>query len=393
MTAATLASPTETNARRSQPIVMLGASSARVCGVRDYSRRLSEALADLGVPTVDVWWEIDPEAGLVERRRGMLAWLQRLRDAVEHEPECVVVWQYSVFTYGTRGVPTFVPRIASCLAEMPVLRIGVLHELAYPFRRRGLRGAVHASTQRLALARLFGVLDAAVVTTQARKTWLNTRVWLPRRPTAFLPVCSSLPKGTGQVFRSTNAPVIGVFGFAAERYGAIPVLGAVSRLRRRGIPVTLRLIGAPGPHSPRADLWRAAAVDAGCSDALSFTGVLELQTLARVLHDVDVLVLPDIDGPSGRKSTLAASLAVGKPVVAFDGPDSWEALVRERAVAITRPGAGAIADLLERLLRDASARAAQGARGRAFYASRQAPEVIAAGLLTFLESVPKAASQ
>lgn len=380
--------PAPTRASRTRSVVMLGASSAPVCGVRDYSRLLGAALANRGVHTVDVWWEIDPEAGLGQRRRDVSNWLHRLSEATAGAPGAVVVFQYSVFTYGYRGVPTLVPRIASCLARIEAPRVGVLHEFAYPFGRRGLRGTVQAASQRAAFARLYRVLDAAVVTTEERRDWLEARAWLPRRPTVFVPVCSNIPDvETPGGPRSGEAAAVGVFGFASEGYALESVLGAIGRLHRQGIRATLTLIGAPGPRSHQAGRWRAAAAAAGCLDALSFTGVLEPEAVARALHDVDVLVLPDRNGPSGRKGTLAAALAAARPVVAFDGPQRWEALVRERAVAVVAPEADQVADLLEHLLHDPRARAAQGSRGRAFYASHQAPAVIAEKLLEFLESI------
>ena len=361
-------------------VVMFGASSGPVCGVRDYSRQLGAALEDSGVRTIDIWWEIEHEAGSMERHRGLGRWLRRLEEVVARERPTWIVWHYSAFTYSHRGLPTLVPRIASCLSRIRSMRVGLLHEVVYPFGQRGLKGALLASTQRAALARLYPVLDAAVVTTEDRQTWLNRRAWLPTRPTRFLPVCSNIPSTALSVGRDpTSAPVVGVFGFASEGYLAAPVIGAISRLRRRGTDVGLTLIGAPGSASHQARLWREIASREGCADAVSFTEILEPEAVARALRRADVIVLPDASGPTGRKGTLAAALAAEKPVVAFDGPQRWEELIRERAVVVTRPEAPALADVLDGLLRDSSARLAQGARAGAFYRTYQAPGVIATG--------------
>lgn len=366
---------------------MFGASATPVCGVRDFSMRLGAALEDRGVRIVYVWSEIDPTWGREDRTHAVAKWLERLAAVVKIERPAWIVWHYSVFTYGHRGLPTHVPRVASRLSRTGVPLVGFLHEFAYPFGRRGFRGALLASTQRAALAHLYRVLDAAVVTTEDRQAWLNGRAWLPRRPTRFLPVCSTLPDLPPRSGAAAQgAPVIGVFGFGAEDYCAEPVLAAIQRLRRRNVPAQLLLIGAPGADSRPADRWRAAAAREGCVDAISFTGILEPMAIARTLEDADVIVLPDRAGPSGKKTTLAAALAIGTPVVAFDGTHRWEAMVEHEAVMVTPPDGDLLAARLETLLRSPENRAAQGQRARDFYLSCQAPDVIAAGLVTFLES-------
>ena len=67
-----------------------------------------------------------------------------------------------------------------------------------------------------------------------------------------------------------------------------------------------------------------------------------------------------------RKTTLAASLASGRPVVALDGPNTWDDLVRERAIALAEPNSLALAETVRKLLADLSATNALGNRGRVF---------------------------
>jgi glycosyltransferase involved in cell wall biosynthesis len=67
-----------------------------------------------------------------------------------------------------------------------------------------------------------------------------------------------------------------------------------------------------------------------------------------------------------RKTTLAASLASGRPVLAVDGPQRWAELVEAGAAMIASPTADALADAIAVLLQDESARERLGARGQSF---------------------------
>jgi glycosyltransferase involved in cell wall biosynthesis len=213
------------------------------------------------------------------------------------------------------------------------------------------------------------------------------RRWLPRRPVLFAPVFSNVSPGSVAVDRRESRPAIGVFGFRADGCRALPVVAAVSELRRRGLDPDLLLVGAPGDGTRQALEWRDAAGQAGCADALRFTGVLGEPALARALSSLDIAVVPVSRGPEPRQGTLAACLALGLPVVAFDGPHRWDRLTDEQAVVLIPPRAESLAHALMDLLEDSDARAEQGVRARDFYRRHMAPEVVAGDMLRFLATL------
>jgi glycosyltransferase involved in cell wall biosynthesis len=372
-------------------ILMVGASSTRICGVRDHARNLERALEELGQGVATLWWERNPGQGVTTALSEARAWASEIvRSVREWDPDCIL-WHYSVFTYGHRGVPLLVPLLARRLgaADMPL--VAVLHEFAYSFGRRRWRGTVLALTQRAALFVLLRRCRALVVTTEERARWVLGHPWLPRRPIAFVPVCSNVPPRAGPRHRREGAALsVGVFGFGAEGFLADPVVSAVSRLRAGGLDISLVLLGSPGSESPQGRAWQAAARGAGCADALTFTGILDEEELANALSGLDVVVLPDEGGPTSRKTTLAAALAYGKPVVALDSPYRWEPLLLEQAVVLAPSTGEGLAQELEPLLEDRERRDQQGERAAAFYRRRMAPEVIAASILAFLDSVDSA---
>jgi glycosyltransferase involved in cell wall biosynthesis len=361
---------------------MVGASHSAVCGVRDYNRVAAQALTKLGCNVSTVWWERDVSWGLRETARQASDWLGEIgQAALTGEPD-FVLWQYSAFSYGRRGVPHLAPAVARALDSIGAPVVTILHEFASPFRGRGWRGAVHAATTRAVLPSLVWRSAGLVVTTEARARTLEQ--WLPRRPVLFAPVFSNVSPTAPASFHRGSRPTIGVFGFRSDSCRPLPVVAAITALRRRGLDPELVLVGAPGDGSPQAVEWRHAAAQAGCSDALRFTGVLAESVLAQTLTSLDTVVLPVARGPEPRQGTLAACLAHGLPVVAFDGPHRWRRLTDERALVVTPPDAQQLTRALASLLHDTHARMDQAERAHEFYRRHLAPEVVAADLLRFL---------
>jgi glycosyltransferase involved in cell wall biosynthesis len=348
-------------------LLVVGASTTEVCGIRDCAGVLEPALGALGVEVRTAWWERRREAD-PDR------WLAAVQQA---QPDAIL-WHYTPTAYGRRGLPTLAPRVVRQLAATGAPVFVLLHELAQDLRSRGWRGFVQGSVQRLLLARLLGGAAGAVVTTEERLRWLETRRWLPRRPLAFVGVPSNVPVTNGAGAKN-GALRIGVFGF--HEWSGLrvePVAAAVAAVPR----ATLVLLGAPGPDSREADEWRRAAAQAGCP--VEFTGVLEAPELSCALAGLDLVVTADVAGPTPRKGTLAAALAHGLPVVALDGPLTWPAFAEAGAIAVA---AAPVLSTAVRTLSDSPAeRTLLGERGRVFYEQRLSAAVTAERLLRFVEA-------
>jgi glycosyltransferase involved in cell wall biosynthesis len=251
-------------------------------------------------------------------------------------------------------------------ARRPV--VTVLHEFAFPWRYRGWRGDVWAISQRTLLIDVMRASQATMVTEELRAQWLASRAWLPKRPVVVAPVFSNLPPPLNGSRPHRTRRVIGMFGYSYEAAGVSLVLDAVSALRMRGIDFELLLLGAPGRSSAAGERWIGAAGARGVGDSLSFSGALPVQILSDELAACDLVLFADPAGPSSRKTTLAASLASGRPVVAIDGHRRWSELVRSQAACVVAPTPDALADAIGELLADEGRREALGARGREFAA-------------------------
>lgn len=358
-------------------VVNLGISSSEICGVRDYARVVGQALAEQGVDASMHWCDTVPRP-FRRKRRDVRRWLDELAALVEASRPDALILHYSVFEYGVRGFPIFAPLVARALAATEVPVVGVLHEFVYPFGRRGWRGAAQAAAHRAVLPTTVRRCAAVIVTTEQRVRYLRFRPWLPRRPVAFVPVCSNLPNSaTGS--RHRDGPLeLGILGFGSEEAEIRIVADAVRLLRRGGRRLTVRMLGAPGSESAAARRWRSALH--GDARGLQFTGLLDAGALADAIVSADVVLIPDRAGADSRRGLLAAGLAAGKPVVTFDGPEFWERAVSAGAVRVVPPVANALADAIALLVDDPSERARQEGRAADFYAVSMSPSIVAAAL-------------
>jgi glycosyltransferase involved in cell wall biosynthesis len=366
-------------------VLIVGASSRRVCGVRDHGRILDSTLRGGGIEATTLWWEREEFAPPADALRSCRTWLRSVFETIEASRPAWIIWAYSPFPFSHRGVPFLAPLVSRSLGSTKVPVAALLHELAYPFRRNGWRGTVWALSQRAALRAAARGSTALIVTTEDRLDWLQTRRWLPRRPVLVAPVFSNVPPAPPTRERSGDGELrVGVFGFGSENFRIRPVVSSIAALRATGVDARLVLVGAPGAADESAVNWLQEAKARGCRDAVSFTGVLEPDGVARALQSVDIMVFPDELGPSSRKGSLAASLALGLPVVALDGPARWSSAVAEGAVALVDADGFRLPEELRRLWLDEPARRALGERGRTFYARRMAAEVVTQSLVEFL---------
>lgn len=347
-------------------VAAVGVSTSPTCGVRDHALLLANALKQRDVRCSLQWlWRTDRSLG--GSRSEIQHWTQRLAAELDHRRPDVVLLHYSVFSYSYRGVPLFVGPTLSALRRIRVPVVTVLHEYAYPWGRSGLRGTAWAIAQRAWLIDVMRASAAAIVTVDYRVDWLGSRPWLPKRPIAVAPVFSNLPPPTPHDAHSDQSPArIGLFGYTYDRVAVALVLDALGLLEERHVRVQLVLLGAPGARSGAGEAWLEAARSRRLTRPPVFSGTLSAQDLSDALARCDVLLFADSPGPTSRKTTLAASLASGTPVVALDGPRTWRELADAEAALIAPRTAAGLADSIGGLLGDRGAREALGRRGGEF---------------------------
>jgi glycosyltransferase involved in cell wall biosynthesis len=347
----------------------VGISATATCGVRDYAQLLARGLGEENVRCSLLWLERGDEP-LLAARSQVRSWTRELAEKLAEDQPRAVLLHYSVFAYSYRGVPVFVAPVLAALRRAGIPLLTILHEFVYPWGRGGVRGATWAVSQRALLIDVLRTSTAVLVTTESRSQWLESRPWLAKRPVGVAPVFSNLPPASVSVPDADLDPAIGLFGYSCPTSIIALVLDAVSYVRKQGVPVQLRLLGSPGRPSAISDAWLTASRARAVSDALLFSGTLSLQGLSDALAACDILLFVDPPGPTSRKTTLAASLASGRPVLALDGPQRWSELARDEVAMIVAPTADALAGAITALLGDEGARQALGVRGQSFAQQR-----------------------
>ncbi len=346
-------------------VASVGVSTAEICGVRDHGALLAPALGREDYDCSTHWLERDGES-LRAGRAQMGEWTRRLPAELAAAHVDAALLHYSVFAYSFRGLPLFIHPVLAAVRKAQLPLVTILHEFVYPWRRDGLRGTAWAVSQRALLIDVMRLSTALVTTTDFQAEWLSSRRWLPKRPVAVAPVFSNLPSPAPSRRAGHDGATIGLFGYAYGRATCSLVTDAMRILQDRGMRARLRLLGAPGQASVAGREWDVAARAAGLSQMPSFSGTLSSQQLSDELAACDVLLFADPLGPNSRKTTLAASLASGRPVVAVDGPRPFGRLAEAHACEIVTPRAHDLADALARLLEDDTAREVLGARGLSF---------------------------
>jgi glycosyltransferase involved in cell wall biosynthesis len=379
--------------RRPLRVAAIGVSTNSMCGVRDHAKLLADGLVAENV-SCSMHWLSRTAPTFAGAWSELRDWTGALASELEREQPDAVLLHYSVFTLSYKGVPVFVPGLLAASRRARAPLVTVLHEYAYPWRTEGLRGTAWALTQRAVLIAVVRASAALVVTIADRAREFARAPWLLRGEVAVVPVFSNLPPASTQATAPIAAEgVIGMFGYAYEKAPSSLVMAALRALRDRGREARLELLGAPGSDSAAGREWLAAAREHGVERALSFSGPLSPQQLSDALAACEVLLFTDPVGPTSRKTTLAASLASGRPLVAIDGPRSWPELLDADAALIAQPNERALSDALARLLADGQLRDAIAGRGRAFAERAMSVRHSAEALALVLDGViPRGAS-
>lgn len=141
--------------------------------------------------------------------------------------------------------------------------------------------------------------------------------------------------------------------------GQLLLVEAVARLRERGVPVRLTLVG---DGAGRADV-EAAVTRLGVGDAVDVTGALGQDRVRALYGEADVFCLPSF--AEGIPVVLMEAMAMGVPVVSTRVMGIPELVTDGDSGVLVRPGeVGDLVDVLARLAADPAERARLAAGGR-----------------------------
>lgn len=162
-----------------------------------------------------------------------------------------------------------------------------------------------------------------------------------------------------------NLPVILCIGTLHEVKGQSYLLQACQLLHDRGIEVECHLVG-DGPDRAALALL---VTQLGIDDLVHFHGSQRREGVVMLLHRADIIAAPSVPSKDGRREgipvALMEAMAVGKPVVGSHLSGIPELIEDGKTGLLVPPGdAGALANALEKLVRDPVLRQQMGDAGR-----------------------------
>ena len=370
--------------RRLRWAVITGEYPWQPGGVSEYTRMVATGLAEAG-DEVHIWapasrlsTPADPGVN-VHRLPGHFGSraLVTLDRALSRMPYDRILVQYVPQAFGRKGM-----NLPFCLWLASRRRCALwamFHEVAYPYDWR--------QSPRHNLLALVTRAMASLVARAAQKIFVSIQAWEPlltrlsfgrSRPVVWLPVPSNLPT------KVCNAAVAAARARSSERSATI-----VGHFGTFGSQVA-KLMEAVLPPLLMADVNRVGML-LGRGSARFANGLVQIcpQLNARLIVNddcsneraathlaaCDILVQPYVDGASGRRTSLMAGLALGRPIVTNSGPLT-ETLWRDSQAVMLVSGAApsALVSAAQALLADAAGRTILGIRAAELYRSRFAIE-------------------
>ncbi|MGI8855764.1 MAG: glycosyltransferase [Thermomicrobiales bacterium] len=195
-----------------------------------------------------------------------------------------------------------------------------------------------------------------------------------------------------------GAALLTTFGLLNHSKGIDTAIGALGVLKRQGVDARLLFVGAGAGANDPTNRATEAALDAQCAaagvaDAVTRTGPLPADEVARVLAASDLCLLPYRDGASPRRGSLLAALTQGIPVITTTpAPHAYDGVPEPRngevALFVPPDDSDALAEAVRRVIDD-SALAARLRAGAAAYAARFSWSAIAAQTLAVYAALSK----
>jgi glycosyltransferase involved in cell wall biosynthesis len=162
-------------------------------------------------------------------------------------------------------------------------------------------------------------------------------------------------------------PAVGLLGQMLPHKGHETLIGAAARLASRHPSVRYFFVGALENPPYQAEL-QARLARQGLDTAFTFTGWR--QDVPHVIRAMDIVVVATTT-PEPAALALLEAMAMGRPLVATRTGGTPELVPDGRTGLLYPPGdEEALADCLDRLLRDAETRLRMGAMGRSWVEER-----------------------
>lgn len=303
-------------------------------GVGDYTRRLAQALGELGAdvhvlthadaggdhlraPTSPYEPTVYGELG----RHGWNLWSHVRRAVHEIQPDVVQI-QYQSAAYGLHPAVNLLPARLRLMKDRPLILV-TFHDLKFPYLFPKAGPLRWQSVLRLAKD-----ADASVVTNPA--DWDRLRDAGLAEKLRAIPIGSNIRcEAPSEYDRAAQRARWGIkpdewllayFGFLNENKGGETLMRTVAELAKRRLPAKLLMVGGKVGSSDPTNLAYLERVEQliaelRITDRVQWTGFTSSEEVSANLMAADCAVLPYREGASLRHGSLMAALAHGLPII------------------------------------------------------------------------------
>jgi glycosyltransferase involved in cell wall biosynthesis len=310
--------------------MITGSFPNELCGVGDYTERLSRELAKLGIDvyllTTDRPEIKDGGYGAVNVEKVIKSWrLHNLLVLIRHlkaiQPDLIHI-QYPTRGYRWHLLVNFLPLV--CIFMLPrIPRIVTIHEftIAHWLRKVGM---------------VFLLLFSTKISFPDHREKAAVLRWFPwlRNQCMVIPIGSNIePRSYCAIGQELmEKPCLVYFGFSTRSKDITTLIHAFQVLLSESVQCKLLMI----TQLPKKDMdW---IKQLGLEHAITVTGYCPPDEVSNYLKNTMICVLPFTDGVSMRRGTFIAALQHGLPVVTTFGKEVPDVLKNWENVILTPVG-------------------------------------------------------
>lgn len=283
--------------------------------------------------------------------------------------KCRVIWQYVPHMYGRGGVNKAVPEVVEMLAETRTRQMMIAHEIFAPMNWAPNR-ALYAMSQRSQWKKMTRHMERIGVSSQA---WIDQGWGMNSRNEdayEFCPSPSAVPvvdveKKHAENWKvdhglSATTKLIGFFGDPGPGKQFDWVIDTWIDAQDNSFEVALVCIGREPDYQP----------DSVLSPLFIPTGYIAKEDVSRALQAIDVMALPFESGVSEKRSSFAAALQHGCPIVTVQGENTSEQLQNSEAFwGVESESSDDFSDHVIKLLKDEKSQKILTEKAKKYYES------------------------
>jgi glycosyltransferase involved in cell wall biosynthesis len=302
-----------------------------ICGVGDYSYWLANTLESLKNEITVITTNKASSAGKTNvisiGENWSILKLHRILSVIRSENPEFIIMQYVCQLYGRAGViPSIVLLVFLIKLKFKSIKLIItFHELWIPLTSKDF---ILGVVQRLEAGFIILATNSSIITTRTREKALKKL--FPWKKIYKISVSSNIPnKSLKSFIYSPNYKkenlILNTFGRLHPERDLLTVVQAMKIIISQKYNITLKIVGKIDKGMAYALLLKEIR-RLGIEKNIIWTSICSTNEIAEHFKNSDIYLSPELEGASGRRTTLMTALSFGLPIIAYDGIDTEKIL-------------------------------------------------------------------